>query len=447
MKHMVLLLLSSCLIIACNGFYSNTPGIPQNLSATSGENSEADRIILSWDIVDTAGVYNIYRSLTETPDEDFLFIGATASASFIDTDVIEEIPYYYRVSASDLWGGNESGKCAPVTGATHVFKWQDEVEIAAAMDEPRIRNGAAEVLYAGYFNTADNTIIFRSYDTDDDTWTDYPSPGTVPAGAQCWDFIRSGGTLYIVYPDGTDYGQVIIKKYNTDDEIWEAVGTAPALANPEDIKIVVNNDFIYIASVLSGGNLDVWRYNGVVWSDLLLSETVSQQRIGLQYSGNYPYVLYAKNSTAPPAIKYFDSGWSNLISVPSQNIDSNILLFEQNGNRLFAAYQNSADIIYLSQFEEGLWTNLVDSGITGDSSAEDSMAVTFDSRNNLFLLAKNAVGINAAMFNFEDNVWEDIPDPAPALGLSPLNLQAINNQREIYLYYQKGSGLYLSTYK
>ena len=68
MKKLLTLLIIVNIFIACNGFYSGTPGIPQNLTATSGESSEADRITLSWNIVEDAGVYMIYRSLTEIVD-------------------------------------------------------------------------------------------------------------------------------------------------------------------------------------------------------------------------------------------------------------------------------------------------------------------------------------------------------------------------------------------
>ncbi len=115
-KYSILIILLIMVFPGCNGFYSGQPGTPVSFSATSGVEAETDRITLTWDAVENAGVYFIYRSGTEVPVEDYEFIGNTSAVSFIDTDVEEEVHYFYRVSSGDFWGGYESAMSVPAEG-------------------------------------------------------------------------------------------------------------------------------------------------------------------------------------------------------------------------------------------------------------------------------------------------------------------------------------------
>lgn len=102
--------LSSCLIvglclvgIGCGGAGSNgggggSPGLsaPSGLSGSSG-NGE---ISLSWDAVDAAESYNVYRSSSSTSET----LGnplerGVSSASYTDVSVENGTTYYYRVTA------------------------------------------------------------------------------------------------------------------------------------------------------------------------------------------------------------------------------------------------------------------------------------------------------------------------------------------------------------
>ena len=68
---------------------------PSALSATDG--SYNDRVVLTWDAVLGASNYAVYRS--DSIQGPFVRIGSADAASYNDTDVDIQKPYYYKVSA------------------------------------------------------------------------------------------------------------------------------------------------------------------------------------------------------------------------------------------------------------------------------------------------------------------------------------------------------------
>lgn len=90
----------------CTGAGSNGGQVsaPSNLTATSGDSE----ISLSWEAVDGAETYNVYRSTSSADDTDANPIESDVSSpSYTDTTVENGTAYFYRVTAVDS-KGNES---------------------------------------------------------------------------------------------------------------------------------------------------------------------------------------------------------------------------------------------------------------------------------------------------------------------------------------------------
>lgn len=71
---------------------------PGFMKASKGDST--DRVYITWDNVDNAERYYVYR--TASPDGNYKEIGKTAQTDFIDETVEPNIKYYYRVKA---WSG------------------------------------------------------------------------------------------------------------------------------------------------------------------------------------------------------------------------------------------------------------------------------------------------------------------------------------------------------
>jgi hypothetical protein len=87
------------------------PDMPAGLTVTD---TGLMSVTLSWDTVDDATEYVLYRSNTETGTYQMVYSGA--AAGFIDNNVWCAQTYWYEVCAGNSHG--ESDPCAPVSGTT-----------------------------------------------------------------------------------------------------------------------------------------------------------------------------------------------------------------------------------------------------------------------------------------------------------------------------------------
>ncbi|WP_369035331.1 PA14 domain-containing protein [Streptomyces adonidis] len=89
------------------------PAAPQ--APTIVNESAANGLRVSWSAVEGAASYRVYRAIGA--QGRFFEMGRTDKVSYLDTSVIEDIAYRYRVSAVDA-AGNESG-ASPVVNSTY----------------------------------------------------------------------------------------------------------------------------------------------------------------------------------------------------------------------------------------------------------------------------------------------------------------------------------------
>jgi len=86
------------------------PAAPTGLTANSGTSG----LRTGWSAVPDAVSYRVYRAASASGS--FTKVGSTDQVSYLDTSAVEEVTYYYRVTALDA-AGNESAQSAAVSGA------------------------------------------------------------------------------------------------------------------------------------------------------------------------------------------------------------------------------------------------------------------------------------------------------------------------------------------
>ncbi|WP_406475355.1 PA14 domain-containing protein [Streptomyces sp. NBC_01615] len=86
------------------------PAAPTGLTANSGTSG----LRTAWSAVPDAVSYRVYRAASASGS--FTKVGSTDQVSYLDTSAVEEVTYYYRVTALDA-AGNESAQSAAVSGA------------------------------------------------------------------------------------------------------------------------------------------------------------------------------------------------------------------------------------------------------------------------------------------------------------------------------------------
>ncbi|WP_186579653.1 rhamnogalacturonan lyase family protein [Aquibacillus kalidii] len=98
------------------------PDAPENL--TLGDVNKND-ITLSWDAVDTAVSYNVYRS--EKEDGTYTLIGQTRETSYTDNTVLTTIPYFYKVAAVNAGGISEQSDVLETPADTVLLKQMEDI--------------------------------------------------------------------------------------------------------------------------------------------------------------------------------------------------------------------------------------------------------------------------------------------------------------------------------
>jgi fibronectin type 3 domain-containing protein len=96
-------------------FATTIPGVPSNVSAA--ESTTSSGITVSWDTVDGATGYYVYRS-TSSSTSSFSKVGtitSSSSTSYTDNTVESGTAYYYKVSAYNSVGEAMSEVTGPVT--------------------------------------------------------------------------------------------------------------------------------------------------------------------------------------------------------------------------------------------------------------------------------------------------------------------------------------------
>lgn len=101
------------------------PAAPDHLKA--GEVNKND-LTISWDQVEGAITYNVYRSNKEKGTYEF--IGKSKTTSYKDESVLTTIPYFYKVSAVNAGGISEQSKVLKTPAVTKLKRQMEELDRA-----------------------------------------------------------------------------------------------------------------------------------------------------------------------------------------------------------------------------------------------------------------------------------------------------------------------------
>ncbi|WP_074433086.1 rhamnogalacturonan lyase family protein [Neobacillus dielmonensis] len=101
------------------------PAAPSNLKV--GEVNKND-LTITWDQVDGAITYNVYRSKKE--NGTFELIGKSKTASYKDETVLTTIPYFYKVAAVNAGGISEQSKVLKTPAVTKLKRQMEELDRA-----------------------------------------------------------------------------------------------------------------------------------------------------------------------------------------------------------------------------------------------------------------------------------------------------------------------------
>jgi hypothetical protein len=136
----------------------SVPSVPGGLTAT-GENSQ---VALSWNAVNGATSYNLYRATTTGAQGSTPYRTGITAAEFIDIGVTNGARYYYRVSAVN--DAEESGTSSEVSAATLIGDYNHSGTVDAA-DYTTWRNamGSSVTAFSGADGDGDGTINHGDY--------------------------------------------------------------------------------------------------------------------------------------------------------------------------------------------------------------------------------------------------------------------------------------------
>ena len=468
------LLLSSCLWI-----YGPEMGVPENLSASV---DETDKIILTWGPVENADIYYIYRSPRQHGDFDYHSFSYTAD--FTDTDIDPEVPYWYRVTSSDLESNNESPRTAAVMGdSLHDFAWSQTAVLSTAANRIRIcadpapEEGSREeyrawAVLAG--DTPGSPAEVHGYNRDTDTWEVFGDPfGSIdPSVPGSVDVAAYAGGVYAAYADTGYGGRITVKRYNWAGETWENVGTT----GPEGISGSDGARYISLETARDADNPlpeVVWiGFDGseyTVWSsfyDDITDSWSGPEDLPAGTAATDPYAGTSSLRTDSRLIAAFEDesgsgdrirpaeygggGWNQLASsggLPGGGdniIDGYFELAGFAADALFIAYMTDTLTFEVRGYNGSDWNSVVTpAGITVSSAAErvGLAADDVDGEEFLYLFYRDSLSGYVRKRNIAAGTWELLPvsTDTEEMSLNPTFPETAAHNNIVYCAYLSGS--------
>jgi hypothetical protein len=320
-KTLIIILLTS-LLWGCLETYA--PGsYPANLQASQ---LEEDKIILTWETVNFAGGYTVYRSLTQ--DGDFVFIGLTGVTGFVDIDVEPELSYWYAVGVLPYSGdvAREMRTPAVEGTSTHVFGWSRSSlgNGAENMDIAIDRNNPGHI-YAASSGSGETQISVDFYNGTN--WTGFGiDVGTIDStGDGLFSIASLSETVYVVYSDRSGNGKLSIESRIAGEETtWQQVGSAALGSAPTGTAqiVVTDDESLYVASRTGTSedpsyDIQVFRFDNDVWNEIPIGLPVAYNpgQIRLVTDGTKPYIFLedvTSGSRSDVRVYSYDpqSGWT-----------------------------------------------------------------------------------------------------------------------------------------
>ncbi|MCP4706992.1 MAG: hypothetical protein GY869_00065, partial [Planctomycetes bacterium] len=268
------------------------PFVPQNLQATAGNG----QIILNWSANDEADLayYKVYRHTIDEPaTADSVDIVPQPTTAYIDTQVINNLTYYYWLSAVDLTG-NESDKSneahATPTGANHFTFAANTgnnytVFIGTALfDSLSLQNGDEVGVFTPSGLCAGGLVWNEALTYQQlIAWGDDPQTGQV-------DGFSSGQTMFYRYWDLSEQQEIedVFPDYSQGNGAW---GDGPmAVVNLAGYPLLTQPIALIESWNMISSHIDPFQADmGTVWSginDLVIVKAGDGNTYSSQY-GNF----------------------------------------------------------------------------------------------------------------------------------------------------------------
>lgn len=237
------------------------PGTPTNVNSVDVKERE---IIISWDSMDRAEEYIIYRSTSA--DAEFAKIGAAEEPTFTDNDrlLLAGHSYYYRVQAKNTGGLSELSdvfEASPVQGKAvssgmEVLTDRSVVAInLAGADGGETMVSATDQDGNEYTNGV--YLSWRSFTQDPEgvSFNVYRNDELIAESINVTNLVDESGTTSDVYKViGSSDGQLDIKVLET--KVWNNKYLELSLYKPADQTMPDGESCSYTANDMSVGDLD-----------------------------------------------------------------------------------------------------------------------------------------------------------------------------------------------
>ena len=401
MKYALAFFSLTLIFSACVELYGPDHG-PDNLIATQG--TEQDRIILTWDEVQRAGVYYIYRAIDV--DAEYEYLGATQLVSYIDTTIDPEVHYWYIVASAAASGNTETEyRSDPVEGwSIHTFAWSvSTVGFGAAqirIAENRVRSGVAYVAYAG---DTEGPITVSMYENA--AWQTLGSDFGAVDGSIRGNFVVAvfGADPVVAFADETAGGKLSLFGYDStlDPPDWTPLGpSGQGSVSAGMLTVATDDTTMYLAGLV-----------GTVGTD----PPFQIQVLSCDAAGNWvslPSPLGAETDVSHPVLSV-SNGNLTIAYEDQTNATSDIVVKSYAGSwSVVDTYATSADI------PDGVLDYSVDTG-------DDTPYVSF---------IDDALG-NLSVLSYNGSTWDDL---SPIIETDPLSesLALSVDLGNVYLFYR-----------
>lgn len=241
------------------------PAPPANVKCDSAKNGE---MILSWDSIDTAFKYMVYRSDKAEGDKgfkEFIKVAETQVPGFTDTgdDLTANIPYYYKIKAVNAGGAGDFSE---------VCKTDVTTELTASPGETLTDRGVIAVNLAGadggetVVTAADASgkeytsgvyLSWRSFEKDPKgtTFDIYRNETKIAENLAVTNLVDEGGKASDIYRvEGSSDVELGIKVLDT--AVWQDKYLELKLYSPADQTMPDGTACTYAANDMSVGDLD-----------------------------------------------------------------------------------------------------------------------------------------------------------------------------------------------
>ncbi len=472
-------MLTSLLFSSCVWIYGPEMTAPENFSATT---SETDKIVLTWDSVANADIYYIYRS--PSADGTFDYHSFSHAAEYTDTDIDPEVPYWYKITSSDLESDNESPRTTAVKGdSVHEFAWSQTAVLSTAAS--RIRISADPLPEAGFHDeyrawailagdTPGSPAEVHGYNRDTDSWEQIGDPfGSIsPSVPVCIDIAAYAGDVFAAYADAGYGGTITVKRYNWSNESWENVGTTgPAgISGSDDARYISleaapDNDnpvpeLLWIGS--DGSDYTVWSSfyddNTDTWSTPthLPSGTAGPDPyVGTSTvrTGSHLIVAFEDDSGSGDSIeldRYHGSDWDQSLSsdgLPSGTdgvLDGYFSLDGFSDTELYLAYMTDTFDFEVRRYDGTNWNTDLTPGSITVSSASEGVGLAADDVNgdkHLYLFYRESLSGYVQKRDISAGTWELLPagTDTEEMSLSPSQPRLEVHNNIVYCAYLSGS--------